>query len=48
MTQQSEEKTLRDEFAMAALIAIGNGYGLFWAVELAYKYADEMMEARKK
>jgi hypothetical protein len=43
-------KTLRDEFAMAALMAAGyqiNGGCSGDAVAMAYKWADAMMEARK-
>lgn len=48
----SETKTLRDEFAMAALTGIIAGLGQFsdfaHTAEAAYKMADAMMEARDK
>ena len=48
-------KTLRDEFAMAALTALaakdGDAIGPYWTHEdkaiAAYRYADAMLEARK-
>ena len=52
---QREEKTLRDEFAMAALSSIARDYSYDYDVyyiermaEMAYKIADEMMEERRK
>lgn len=39
-------KTLRDEFAMAALASLGEECAAFMAAD-AYKIADAMMEARK-
>ena len=46
------EKTLRDEFAMAALPVVLSEWGYpsaseFLVAEKAYKLADAMMEARK-
>ena len=48
-------RTLRDEFAMAALTALaakdGDAIGPYWTHEdkaiAAYRYADAMLEARK-
>lgn len=44
-----QQKTLRDEFAMAALIGIltRNTWTYDENCEIAYEYADHMMEARK-
>ena len=46
-----ETKTLRDEFAMAALRQAGDEFDNnppSYAADWAYQYADAMMEARKK
>lgn len=51
-----EQKTLRDEFAMAALAGFASACDTagYWmsqpkeAAEWAYTHADAMMEARKK
>lgn len=49
--QLPEEKTLRDEFAMAALTGLianpQNMNALKQNAEAAYRYADAMLEARK-
>ena len=47
-TPEHSPKTLRDEFAMAALAGLAAGhYPHQAAAVLAYEYADKMMEARK-
>ena len=49
-TPAPETKTLRDEFAMAALIGL-LAAGSMWSGEAAaeaWRQADAMMEARKK
>lgn len=50
--QLPEQKTLRDEFAMAALTGLianpQNMNALKQNAEAAYRYADAMLEARKK
>jgi hypothetical protein len=46
-----EQKTLRDEFAMAALTGMVaySGYGNFTDfASISFKYADAMMEEREK
>ena len=47
-----DQKTLRDEFAMAALPSLASRHraDVAWAeiAPTAYKIADAMMEARKK
>lgn len=46
-TPEHSPKTLRDEFAMAALAGLAAGHYPLQAAVLAYEFADEMMEARK-
>lgn len=46
-TPEHAAKTLRDEFAMAALVRIAAHYYPSEAAVRAYEYADKMMEARK-
>ncbi len=50
-TTNDDLMTLRDEFARAALTGILAGWvshGVKADTEMAYRYADAMMEARKK
>jgi len=45
---ESEELTMRDQFAMAALTAFNaRDYPFSYTAGYAYEIADEMMEARK-
>jgi hypothetical protein len=48
--EEVQVKTLRDEFAMAALTHINDSDYMSYktTAESAYKLADEMLEARKK
>lgn len=48
MTKDTTQKTLRDEFAMAALPLVLRCEPLKGAVEIAYKIADAMMKERER
>lgn len=52
MVENTEQKTLRDEMAMAALtgkLSNPDAFGSYQELsERAYNFADAMMEARKK
>ena len=48
LAQAKQKKTLRDEFAMAALIGVIYTYGTTDAAEEAYALADAMMKERSK
>lgn len=52
LTVLSEQPTLRDQFAMAALTGLlstshGQAESVVDQADTAYRYADAMMEARK-
>lgn len=48
LAQAKQKKTLRDEFAMAALSGVIYMYGTTFAAKEAYDIADEMMKERNK
>ena len=48
LAMAQQKKTLRDEFAMAALIGLLYTYGTTKSIEEAYGIADAMMQERRK